>query len=378
MTAPERAGRLPRVTFLLSGVTVGGAERHTLDLARSLEPEGFETAVVAMGRRAADADKLAGGDVVTVLGARRVLAPWSWPRAAAAVRATRPDVVVAVNQATALALRAMRATGAVRAATACVFHTTIPLPRERAHMALLRRVADGFDAFVFVSANQARWWAQRGLDPAHGHVICNGVALDRFQSTSPEARVAAKSRLGLPPKAPVIGLLGAFRPEKNHLQLVEALPRLLPAHAGARLVFVGGGRTREVVAARVDALGLTDRVLFAGEHADVRPVVAAFDVGVLCSTAVETFSLAALELLATGAPMVMSDIGGASEIVEPGVNGTLFPAGDLSALTAGLDAVLAPATLAGLQARARPSVERYAMPRMVAAYARLLRGLAAG
>ena len=68
-------------------------------------------------------------------------------------------------------------------------------------------------------------------------------------------------------------------------------------------------------------------VLFAGMHKDVRPLVAAFDLGVLCSVSIETLSLAALEVMAMGIPMVMSDIGGASEIVD-GANGQLFRSGD--------------------------------------------------
>ena len=372
----DDVGASSRITFLLSGLTVGGAERHTLDLARDLESRGFKTTVIALGRRSSGACKLERGQAVTGLGARRVLGVWSWPRVAKAVRDTRPDVVVAVNQATALVLCALRAVGAVRASTVCVFHTTVPLPRERPHLAVLRRVADRFDSFVFVSANQARWWKARGLAPRHGVVVRNGVALDRFQLPSPSEHAAAKVRLGLAPDTPVIGLLGAFRPEKNHRQLVAALPRLAPSCARAVLVFVGDGGGREAVVAQVAELGLEDRVVFAGEHADVRPFVAAFDLGVLCSTAVETFSLAALEILAMGVPMIMSDTGGASEIVVPGVNGVLFPPGDLDALVASLVQTLEPTTLADLQLQARASVERFAMPLMVDAYSSLLRSLA--
>ena len=371
----DDAGAALRITFLLSGLTVGGAERHTLDLARDLERRGFTTTVIALGRRGSGAAKLERGQAVTVLGARRVLGVWSWPRVARAVRDTRPDVVVAVNQATALVLCALKALGAVRASTVCVFHTTVPLPRERPHLALLRRVADRFDSFVFVSANQARWWKAHRLAPRHGVVVRNGVPLDRFQPPSPSARATAKVRLGLAPDTPVIGLLGAFRPEKNHHQLVAALPRLPPGCASAKLVFVGDGGVREAVAAQAAELGLEDRVVFAGEHADVRPFVAAFDLGVLCSTAVETFSLAALEIIAMGVPMLMSDTGGASEIVIPGVNGALFPPGDLDALVASLGRTLEPTTLAALQLRARASVERFAMPVMVDAYSSLFRNL---
>jgi L-malate glycosyltransferase len=64
---------------------------------------------------------------------------------------------------------------------------------------------------------------------------------------------------------------------------------------------------------------------------DVRPYVAACDVMALCSLT-ETFSLAALEAMAMGKPVIHSELGGAAEMIVPGRNGFLFPAGDTRAL----------------------------------------------
>ena len=61
------------------------------------------------------------------------------------------------------------------------------------------------------------------------------------------------------------------------------------------------------------------------------------DVGVLPSTAIETLSLSALECMAMGVPMIMSNIGGASEIIQDGKNGLLFKAGDTAALIEALE-----------------------------------------
>ena len=65
-------------------------------------------------------------------------------------------------------------------------------------------------------------------------------------------------------------------------------------------------------------------------HADVRPFLAACDIVTLCSLA-EAFSLAALEAMAMGKPLVLSEVGGAAEMVEPGWNGLLFRARDSEA-----------------------------------------------
>ncbi|HEY8380874.1 MAG TPA: glycosyltransferase, partial [Microvirga sp.] len=84
------------------------------------------------------------------------------------------------------------------------------------------------------------------------------------------------------------------------------------------------------------------------------------------------FSLAALEVLASGVPMIMSNIGGASEIVEDGVNGYLFEAGNTEQLVERLKAISDPARQAALAARARHSVEEMSEARMADRYAAFL------
>jgi glycosyltransferase involved in cell wall biosynthesis len=139
----------------------------------------------------------------------------------------------------------------------------------------------------------------------------------------------------LQPEDYVIALCAVMRPEKNHLQLIEAVARLRQTGAPAKALLIGDGPTRAAIEARVAALGLQGAVIMPGMSKDVRPFLAASDVGVICSTSIETLSLAALEALAMGVPMVMSDIGGASEIIGDD-HGRLFPAGDDDALVEAL------------------------------------------
>jgi glycosyltransferase involved in cell wall biosynthesis len=113
---------------------------------------------------------------------------------------------------------------------------------------------------------------------------------------------------------------------------------------------------RAEIEQRCTALGVTDHVIIAGMQPDVRPFIAAFDVGILCSISIETLSLAALEVMAMGIPMVMSELGGASEIVN-GENGMLFPVGDGSALVEALAKFFHDRDLAKTGAAARLTTE---------------------
>lgn len=369
--------RSPRVLFLMSGMPVGGAERHTLALRSGLDRRGFPTDILVYGWRRSEVivnDPAAAGAIQ--LGARGMSSLPGWRRAWAVLRRIRPDVIVAVNQAPLVIAVVLRLLGATRARIGCVFHTTILRPSERREQALFLRACRRADALVYVSHRQAEYWAARGLRARRELTIQNGVDLARF-TPDPGGRVAMRERLGVAPDEVLVGILASLSAPKNHRQLVEAVARLIGEGRPVRLLIVGDGPLRRDLDAQVAALGIGARVTFVDAQVDVRPWLHACDVGVICSVAVETFSLAALEFLACGVPMVMSDIGGASEIVEDGRNGLLIPAGSVDALAEALRRMSDAPTRKHWAARARASVEHLALDRMVDRYADLVATLAA-
>jgi glycosyltransferase involved in cell wall biosynthesis len=371
--SPRRTGAdKPRLVFYLPGLATGGAERHSVDLRRRLAALGYDTRLVVHSEVvSATMRELPGVEDAEILGLRGIASLSGWAAAYRALRRADADVIFAINPVRAIWVVILRALGATRAKIVCIFHSTLLPPSGERYLPAFRLAAACVDALVYVSRNQQGYWAGRKLWARRSLTIANGVDLARFSPLS-QQRAEAKSRMGFAPDSYVVGLLGAFRPEKNHLQLIEAADALRKAGTPVQLLFVGDGVTRKMAEAKVAALGMEDSVVFAGERADVRPAVAAFDVGVLCSTDVETFSLAALELLASGIPMVMSNIGGASEIVEEGVNGFLYDPADLDALVARLSALADPRTRAALQAGARPSVEKYSIGAMLNRYVALI------
>lgn len=354
---------------------MGGAERHTIDLRARLSALGYPTAVIVHSDVVSPVMQvMAGAADAEVLGLRGAPSPSAGLRAHRALRAADADIIFAVNLMRAVWAVVLRAFGASRASIVCICHTTSPLPADERRLPVYRLAARFVDAMVYVSRNQMAYWAGRNLKARRSLAIVNGVDLERFVLQA-DRRVEAKARFGFAADDYVVGMLGAFRPEKNHIQLVEAAARLKREGVPIKLLFVGEGPTREQVAAKVEGEGLACDAVFAGEYADVRPVIAAIDVGVLCSTEVETFSLAALELLASGAPMIMSDVGGASEIVQQGVNGFLFARGDTDELAMRLRALAEPEVQRSFQSRARGSVEKYSIAAMLENYVNLIEGL---
>jgi glycosyltransferase involved in cell wall biosynthesis len=96
--------------------------------------------------------------------------------------------------------------------------------------------------------------------------------------------------------------------------------------------------------------------------------------GILPSIRQEPQSLALLELLCGGVPVIASNVGGNPDMIQPGVNGDLFSAGDASELAAKIDGLLSrPNELARLAAAARPSVEAFRWDRIAGQYLELFR-----
>jgi glycosyltransferase involved in cell wall biosynthesis len=131
--------------------------------------------------------------------------------------------------------------------------------------------------------------------------------------------------------------------------------------------------------AQVRSLGIEPHVRFLGRQARVEDFMAGFDVGALPSVAVETFSLAALEQMAIGLPMVMSNQGGAAEMLTDGEHGFIVQTGDLSALTGALARLAAPELrLRQGRAAARNVVGRFGSSAMVKRYLALCHEVGAG
>jgi glycosyltransferase involved in cell wall biosynthesis len=185
----------------------------------------------------------------------------------------------------------------------------------------------------------AREWH---LAPARVLHAPNGVDLVRFQP-----RPAA---VGAPF---VVGTVGGLRPEKDQHTLLRAFAALGPGDVICRLV--GGGALLASLQQEARALGIADRVQFVGPVADTAPVYAGFDVFVL-SSCTEQMPLVLVEAMASGLPVVATDVGDVRATLPPSAAPYVVPPRDPAALARALAAMLASAparAAAGAANRAR-------------------------
>jgi glycosyltransferase involved in cell wall biosynthesis len=359
-----------RVLLLVNSLGMGGAERHTLQVAGALADRGADVVV----------DSLRGGSHYEISDPRIKLrstggnglvdlsALW---RLARFIDAYKPDIVVGVSDRPLYYARLARALSIAQSfSLVAIRHGTgFARPRDRLLAPLNRYIVNQCDLVIYVSRLQRDWWVSRGHLGKKSFVILNAVDCSYFAVPSEEQRAARRVALGIGADELVLGLCAALRPEKNVGQLIEATALLNATGVLARAIIVGDGPQAQSLRSAAAARGIDARVLFAGAQKDIRPWIAAFDVGVLCSTTIETMSLAALEIMASGRPMILSEIGGAAEIVRPGVNGFLFKAGELTELVASAKKFRDPTLVRQMGANARLIVEsEFSLSRMCDQY----------
>jgi glycosyltransferase involved in cell wall biosynthesis len=174
--------------------------------------------------------------------------------------------------------------------------------------------------------------------------IYNGIDTEGF-TLSPTSFNAEefKAALGIPSTAKIILQVATLRKEKAHHYSVEALKILHESGTEKPyLLFVGGGNEslEKHLHQLTSKLDLEQYVKFCGMQKDLRPYYWISDLFTLSSIAIETFSISALGAMASGLPCVLTDVGGAREMVTDGVNGFVVPTHDPRRLAEGWRKVL--------------------------------------
>ncbi len=341
---------LSRVCLLIGQLGLGGTEKQVVLLAKGLQSRGIETSVCLLfeGGPREQALRAAGVPVVYLGFPSSITLLRKLPSNIAAfarlvrhLRQLRPDV-----------LHAFLYHSYVTAAPAA------RLARVKVLVAGRRSLGD------FKQGRRVLLAVERAATTITDHLVANaesvaedtirneGVRLDKITTVYnglPDSAFEAAAPAELPAESPVILCVANLKSYKGHRFLLDAVARLHDRNLPCTLVLVGEGPERRALEEQAAQLKIDVRLL--GTRTDVEALLARADVAVLPSLH-EGMSNAVMEAMATGLPVVATEVGGTRELLRG--HGVLVPPSDSEALADGLERVLAdPALAARLGAAAR-------------------------
>ncbi|TEA78388.1 glycosyltransferase family 4 protein [Allopusillimonas ginsengisoli] len=203
------------------------------------------------------------------------------------------------------------------------------------------RARFGTDACIAVSDTVAGMLRDSPYGSGHIQVIRLGLDMRCFPPLMAHERQAAREAYFGKQHGNilVLGSVGGTDYEKGWLDLAFAVASLAPdLRSRVRIIVAGDPPPRTCLTALAKS-GLQDQVLFPGLLRDIRPVLAASDVGFVLSYT-EAASYASLEAMAAGLPTLVSNVGGLPEHVRDGLDGWVVPVGDVPAIAARIQLIL--------------------------------------
>lgn len=351
----------------------GGSGRHFIDLCGALSASGHRVTAIYSPRRAEQrfVEELQALPLhaVVPVSMRRAPSPSdvrAWREIHSVIRRHGPFDIIHGHSSKAGALVRLRICGSSprRIYTPHAFRTMDPT-LGRVGRTLYGVIESLFgshlsDAVICVSDDEHRHAADV-LKIPEGllHTVVNGVA-------PPPAveRNEIRARLGLRAESFAFGFVGRLSPQKAPERLIEAFRRIAAQRPDAELVVIGFGDLEDDVKLQIMEAHLSERIHL-GSDVPGAEAMAAFDALIMPSR-YEAMSYVMLEAAAAGVPMVLCAVGGASSVVEHGVNGLIVPnADDVTELAEAMLTVSSADRHHAMRAAAVARTDRFGLARMV-------------
>lgn len=360
------------VLHIIPTLERGGAEKQLVLLATGLPRDEFEVQVCALTRGGPlETDLRAAGIPLAIIGKRWKFDPLAWWQLRRHITQVRPDIVQTwLFTANAYGRTAALAAGVKKivASERCVDSW------KGAHELWIDRLlARRTDAIVCNSRGVEQFYRHQGIDASKLRVIHNGIGP---AAPSGATRDGLLAELGLPSNVRLIGAVGRLWQQKRVKDLIWAADLLKVIRSDVHLVILGDGPQRKALERYRELCHIEDQVHFLGARNDVARWMPHFEVLWLGSS-FEGLPNVVMEAMASGVPVVATDIAGTNELVVHGQTGFLVPVGDRAGLARFTNKILDDSALAarlGTAGRERIGQE-FTLAAMVEKHAALYREL---
>lgn len=334
--------RSPLIVHVIQRLAVGGLENGLINLINHM-PEGrYRHAVICLGEATEYSQRIEKKGVpVFALGQRPGHDFRVHGRLLKLLRDLRPAIVHTRNLA-ALEFQAIAAlagvTGRIHGEHGRDMHD--PDGASRKYNLLRKAMGPFVQRYTAVSLDLARWLIERlGVRPERVTQIYNGVDAEKFRPCNGWRRLCGPAGF-ITRDSFVVGTVGRMEAVKDQLTLVRAFVQSVQSSDEARkrlrLLMVGDGSLRAPALEILREARLEDLAWLPGERDDVPDLMRAMDLFVLPSLR-EGISNTILEAMATGLPVVATDVGGNPELVQQGTTGELVPHSDPVSMARAID-----------------------------------------
>ena len=335
-----------RIVFIITGLSTGGAEMMLFKVMERLDRHRFAPHVISLTTLGELAPRIAAlGIAVDAIGMKPGLpSPLGFLRLVRLIKRLKPDVVHTwMYHADLLGGLAARLAG-VSAVAWCIRNSNLDKDKTkystRAVVGLCALISKWVPSRILSCSEKARQvHVGCGYAAWKMVVVPNGFDLSQFKPDS-DARSRVRAELGITDQTPLVGLIGRFDPQKNHVGFFEAVGLLHRHMPHVHFVLAGQGVdvSNAALMQTVTQNGVLANTHLLGLRRDIPSLMAALDVLASSSSYGEAFPNVLGEAMACGVPCVVTDVGDSAYIV--GDTGRVVATGDMAGLAHALAGIL--------------------------------------
>ncbi len=319
----ERAGVQMRTNLMqiTHDLAIGGLQQVVVNICRSIDREKFKVSVLclrALGEFVPDVQSL-GIKVFSLPRTKRGADYLSFLKVAKILRQEKIDVIHTHNTQPFVD----GTLGALFSGVKTIVHTdhARDFPDKRRYMFAEYMMSHFAYRVVGVSDHtSANLVNYEKISPKKVVTVANGIDGSRYQIRID--RGEKRKELGIKSNGPIIGLGVRLTEQKGITYLLQAMPQVIKCFPDITLVVAGDGTLKKELQAEAFHLGIDKSVLFLGSRLDVPELLKLFDLYVLPSLW-EGLPMVLLEAMAAGCPIIATDVGGVSTVIEDKKNGVL-------------------------------------------------------
>ncbi|KXG44528.1 glycosyltransferase family 4 protein [Tepidibacillus decaturensis] len=329
-----------KIMQVIGGGEKGGSRNHIITLSKELLKKGIQVEIVCFIDDVVAESARAHSIPVTIFPMKHILDLRAIQQLHKYIKKKKPHIVHTHGvRANFIGRLATRMTGIPVLTTihSSIYHDYAhPLKKLFYHR--IEKLTRSFTKkFIAVAGSLKKELEQDGICPEKIKVVYNGLSPDFPIGTKPEPFL--RKELGLKEDIPILMTIGRLERVKNQTMLLRVFAVLkqngIPFHG----VIVGDGPLHAELKEMAHSLNIEQQVSFLGFRKDIYPLLSEADLFLLTSN-MEGLPITLLESMASHTPVVVTDVGGMSEVIQLARNGFYVPSGDIEQFAARIQEIL--------------------------------------